>query len=109
MEKEEQIDRKKNHQSMLRAICEDRTDAALEETLQMDKDYLKEKTEANRLIDQIEELGLNRGQWEAVDKALSACNDRGSEYGRAAYRQGFQDAVRLGVELFTEIFSINPG
>lgn len=107
MENKEQMNQEKNRQSMLRSICEARTDKALEEALRKDKEYQKEKIEINNLIDRIEELGLNTNQWAAVDKALSACNDRGSEYGRAAYRLGFQDAVRLGVELFTEIWAIN--
>ena len=85
---------------MLRVICELRTDKALEEMLRTDKDY--QKVEINRLIDRIEELGLHPKQWEVVDKALSACNDRGSEYGRAAYCLGFQDAVMLGTELFSK-------
>lgn len=107
MENKEQINQEKNRQSMLRSICEARTDKALEEALRKNKEYQKEKAETDILIDRIEKLGLNNNQWEAVDKALFACNDRGSEYGRAAYRLGFQDAVRLGIELFTEIWAIN--
>lgn len=107
MGNKEQINREKNRQPMLRTICEARTDKDLEEILQNDKEYQKEKAETDILIDRIEKLGLKPRQWETVDKALSACNDRGSEYGRAAYCLGFQDAVRLGVELFAEIWAVN--
>lgn len=107
MENTEQIYQEKSCQSMLRVICELRTDKALEEMLRTDKDYQNQKVEINRLIDRIEELGLHPKQWEAVDKALSACNDRGSEYERAAYCLGFQDAVRLGTELFSKIWAVD--
>ena len=33
--------------------------------------------------------------WDIIDNALTATNERSSEYGRVAYRQGFMDAIQL--------------
>ena len=107
MEKKEHIDQEKDKKSMLRVICEARVDGALEEELRNDEEYQKEEVNVCRAIDQIGGRGLSRQQWQAVDEALSACNDKGSEYGRAAYCLGFQDAVRFGVELFAKILTID--
>lgn len=92
--KEEQKD------SILNMLFKARLEDALEKTLRKDENYQKISAEIRREIKKIDNIQLNREQWIVVDNALSACNNRSSIYGKAAYYQGFQDAVYLLKEIY---------
>lgn len=82
---------------MLSDFFQNRIDNDLEETLKMIRDI---KTRKIRLkVTKIEELGLNHYQWKIIDSAMSAYTEKGAEYGRVAYFQGFKDALKLLMEL----------
>lgn len=40
-------------------------------------------------------IGLNQNQWNMVDEALSASNEKNYDCGRTAYCCGFKDAMNL--------------
>lgn len=85
--------------SVLKQFIETRIEAVLEEEILRDANYRKINMETRRKIKKIEDMGLSREQWLVVDDALSACNNRSFLYGKTAYYQGFQDAVRLLKEI----------
>jgi len=84
---------------MLCDIFQNRIDNALEETLRNDKRYQKVNNKLGLKVTKIEELGLNHNQWKIIDDTISAYTERGAEYGRVAYFQGFKDALKLLTEL----------
>lgn len=88
----------KTKNSLLHTMYHARVDGALEESLRKDQHYQRVNKEANQKIRKVERLKLNQKQWRIVDIALSASNERSSEYGRVAYQQGFKDAVALLME-----------
>lgn len=86
-------------ESFLEQFFDARINGALEDSLRQDRRYQSARAGARRKVKRLEDMGLSRRQWTAVDQALSACNGSTSEYGRAAYVLGFQDAVDVIVEL----------
>lgn len=44
-------------------------------------------------------MKLTKGQMKAVDRAISAANASGAEYGKVAYNEGFYDGLKLISEL----------
>lgn len=80
-------------------IFQDRIDNALEKTLRNDKRYKKISDQIGLKTAKIDEIGLNHQQWRIVDNTISAYTERGAEYGRVAYFQGFKDALKLLTEL----------
>ena len=84
---------------MLSDTFQNRIDNALEETLKTDKRYQEVNDKISLKVTKIEELSLNDHQWKIIDNAMSAYTERGSEYGRVAYFQGFKDALKLLMEL----------
>lgn len=84
---------------MLSDFFQNRIDNDLEETLKNDKRYQKANDKISLKVTKIEELGLNHYQWKIIDSAMSAYTERGAEYGRVAYFQGFKDALKLLMEL----------
>jgi len=88
-----------DQKSVLEEFLNTRMTAVLEEGISKNTQYQNTGKEINRKIEKINEIKLNRMQWMVVDEALSACNQRSSIYSRAAYRQGFMDAVNLLMEL----------
>ena len=63
--------------------------------LEKDEKYRKVNEMTKQKIKEIDKIELSQGEWKIIDRALSATNERSSEYGRVAYRQGFLDAVKL--------------
>ncbi len=86
--------------NILEQIFEERKFGSLEEALNQNEDYQKARKEYQAQMDQLDRCGLNTEQKKAVDKAVSAANATGSEYGAAAYQMGFHDARKLMLELF---------
>lgn len=84
---------------MLSDTFQNRIDNALEETLKTDKRYQEVNDKISLKVTKIEELSLNDYQWKIIDNAMCAYTERGSEYRRAAYFQGFKDALKLLMEL----------
>lgn len=72
-----------------------RIDNALEEAAEKDEVYQKERREADRKLQEIEQAGLTRKQWQIVDEAFSAHNSQEILYAKAAYSLGFKDGIRL--------------
>ena len=72
-----------------------RADNAIEASIKEDKDYQAINNKAHQKIKELDKLGLNKEEWSLVDRALCASNDRGAEYGRVTYCQGFMDAMKL--------------
>ncbi len=85
--------------SVLESFCIHRLNTALEESISKDKGYQKKEDEIHKAILRIDKIGLTQKQWEIVDRALSACNERNAEYGEKAYLQGFRDVVNLIMEV----------
>lgn len=86
--------------SVLQTLIDEGISYALEASLRTDKGYKEARKAADETLDDIDDIGLDKKQWKTVDRAVSAANALGAEYGRAAYEQGFKDSVRLLSELF---------
>lgn len=85
---------------ILESLFNMRISAALENTIKNDTQYQQTTKEIQRKIEVVSGMGLSHEQWLTVDDALSACNKRSGDYGRAAYKQGFVDAINLLTEIF---------
>lgn len=72
-----------------------RTDNAIEAAIKEDKDYQTVNNIVHQQIKELNKLTLTDEAWSLIDKILSASNDRGAEYGRVTYCQGFIDATKL--------------
>ena len=84
---------------LLEIIAAHRTVKDLDELLKRDKLYQEALAEEQSASDIMDSLNLTSEQKKAVDKAVSAANATGSEYGAAAYQMGFHDARKLMLEL----------
>lgn len=86
-----------NHanETLLEGMYKECVEKSLHEILRKDKKYEKVNEETRQKIKDIDKIGLSKDEWEIIDRALSAMNERSAEYGRVAYRQGFLDAVSL--------------
>lgn len=89
------VSKAKGKKSVLEEIAEYRMDTTLEETLRTDKKYQEAAKRISEKVKKIDRNDFSTKQWEVIDEALSACNERSSEYGRVAYKQGLSDAVNL--------------
>lgn len=90
---------RKLQEPVLERLFQNSVDTVLAERLMRDRQYQVSSQAMSRKIRKIEKIKLSRKQWEVVDEAISACNASRSEYGRIAYYQGFEDAVRLLLEI----------
>lgn len=81
--------------TILEGMYKERVERALKEVLEKDEKYCRVNEETNQKIKDIDQIELNKDEWEIIDTALSAVNARSAEYGRVAYQQGFLDAVSL--------------
>lgn len=85
----------KGKKTVLEEIIGYRMDTELEESLRTDKKYQEATERISKKVKKVDRNDFSAKQWQVIDEALSACNERGSEYGRVAYKQGFSDAVNL--------------
>lgn len=67
----------------------------LKDVLEKDEKYRQVNEMIKQRIKEINKLELRQSEWRIIARALSAANERSSEYGRIAYKQGFMDAVNL--------------
>lgn len=81
-----------------------RINHALETTAAIDKSYQEAAKKEDELFNKLNKRKLSRKQKLAVDRVISAANDCGAEYGKMAYRQGFQDAIKLLEELSSLVY-----
>lgn len=91
--------KKEKTECLLNEFFESRIDDALEATLKENNRYQEASREICEKIVTIEQIKLSKEQWRVVDSALSASSNKGAEYGRVAYYQGFKDAVNLLCEI----------
>ncbi|MFR9145035.1 MAG: hypothetical protein ACLVJ4_00205 [Mediterraneibacter sp.] len=83
------------NKTLLEGLYKERVEHALKDVLEKDEKYRQVNEMTKQKIKEIDKIELSQGEWEIIDRALSATNERSSEYGRVAYRQGFLDAVSL--------------
>lgn len=83
---------------ILDELCEERMKGALEARLSCCARYQDSIRDAEEQYEAVMEMLKESVQQEAFDRAISAHNLCGAEYGREAYLQGFQDGVNLLVE-----------
>lgn len=83
------------NETLLEGMYKERVEQVLQEVLRKDKKYQKADQETKQKIKEIDQIEMDKREWEVIDRALSATNARSAEYGRVAYRQGFLDAVSL--------------
>lgn len=79
--------------TVLQQFIRNRLDTALEDALRKDQKYQKSKEKAEEKTDRLTKSTFTSEQWELIDDALEDSNASASEYGRAAYQQGFFDAI----------------
>ena len=92
-----------NRESVLKQIVRNRIDTALEETLRTDKEYQEMNKNFHETMRRVDRNKFSIEQWEIVDEALSACNERSAEYGKMAYQQGVSDVVNLLKDIFVSV------
>lgn len=76
--------KKQLHESgkeILEILYKERMEKSLQEVMKKDKQYQKVNCETRRKIKEIDKTELSKEIWEVVDEALSAMNERSSEYG----------------------------
>ena len=83
------------NKSLLEGLYKERVETIIQETLRKDEKYRKVDEETKQKIKEIDQIELDKKEWEIIDRALSAMNERSAEYGRVVYRQGFLDAVSI--------------
>lgn len=80
-------------------LIENRMADTLDASLKDDANYQSINESADNIIFGLSAIDLSQQQEEAVNYAIEACIASGSAYGRVAYKQGFQDAIKLLQEL----------
>lgn len=85
--------------SLLKEFYEQRIQEGLEASLREDEEYNQAVHIACKKRDKLDNSGLTKKQWQAIDAYLSAFNVLNGEYGRIAYQQGFLDSLHLISEL----------
>lgn len=86
-------------ESLFDILREERMNHALETALRDCVEYQEAEEEAEKRLDALLEKNLSEDQEEAVEECISAYNSSTAEYGRAAYRLGFQDGIRMLLEI----------
>lgn len=85
--------------SLLEILLEERMNGALDHFLMTDTCYQNTCESLRERLRKLDKMKLTKKQFLAVDRVLTAQNFNSSEYGRAAYRQGFQDCLLLMQEI----------
>lgn len=91
--------RKTKKNSLLEILLEERMNKALDSHLLTDICYQNTCKSLDEKLKKLEKIKLTKKQFLAVDRVLTAQNFNSSEYGRAAYRQGFKDCLILLQEI----------
>lgn len=89
---------RKNDTSFLEDFLEKRMQEALEPSVVSDERYQEALTKQKGSVKQLEECDLNKEQREKVEQVLLTSQTLNTEYGKAAYKQGYMDAYKLLTE-----------
>ncbi len=81
--------------NLLDVLMEERIHKGLEKALNDNELYKSAQKEVDEAINELEKAGFSREQNKVIDKAISAANASGAAYGATAYRQGFNDGIKL--------------
>lgn len=84
---------------LLDILVKERTRDILEESLRNNNLYQTAMSKHDEACEELEAVGLNEEQKEAVDNALSTSNHCMAVYGAAGYRQGLDDGIELVWEI----------
>lgn len=96
MEKEKLID----------ILVDERIHNALENALEENAEFQSAQSEHDKACAELNEAGLSKEQSQITDKAISTANECGAAYGAVAYRQGFNDGIKLAAELKEDFLKI---
>lgn len=88
-----------NEDNLLEILVMTRTVKALDNAVRKSKDYKDTLIKQDKVLDRLDNAGLDEEQKSIVDKAISATNDCGAVYGAIAYRLGLHDGIRLTSEI----------
>ena len=88
-----------NDDNLLEILVMTRTVKALDNAVRKSKDYKDTLKKQDKVLDRLDNAGLDEEQKSIVDKAISADNDCGAVYGAVAYRLGLHDGIRLTSEI----------
>lgn len=94
------MDMKKD--KLLDIFVEERVHGILEEAARDSVEYQAAQREYDKACNELNQAALNERQCDVVNSVLSAANHCGAVYGVIAYRQGFDDGVRLTAEIKEE-------
>lgn len=83
------------NKTFLEGIYKERVEQVLKDVLEKDEKYRQVNEMTKQRIKEINKIELSQSEWKIIDRALSAMNERSSEYGKIVYKQGFMDAVNL--------------
>lgn len=89
-----------NDGNLLDILMEERIHKGLEKVLNDNELYQSALKEVDEAINELEKVGLSRGQNKVLDKAISATNASGAAYGATAYKQGLYDGIKLMSEVY---------
>ncbi len=87
---------------MFEIIAEERMRTAVEKRWYNSEVRKKIEKKSTRLYSYLMKGGLPKEKWLQVDRIMSLYNHMSEEYGRMAYRQGFED----GIELIGEVWGV---
>lgn len=90
---------KMTKENLIDILAEERMYNTLEDKLNTAPYYLEAKKEQRKSSDKLDKMKFTKKQMKAIDRAVSAANASGAEYGKAAYNLGFHDGVKLIFEL----------
>lgn len=84
---------------LLDILVKERMQGILEESLRNCDLYQSAMSEHDKACEELNTIGLNGEQKEAVDNALSTVNHCMAVYGAAGYRLGMDDGIELALEI----------
>ena len=89
----------KKSKRLLDLLVRLRTYKALDRAAEKNRYYRATLKKQDKTYDELQKAGLDKEQKRIVDRALSSLNANGAAYGKAAYRLGLHDGIRLMLEV----------
>lgn len=93
-------------EKLLGILADERIHNALENALEEDVEFQSAQDRHDTACEELENAGLDDEQNRLADQAISTANECGAAYGALAYRQGFNDGVKLIAELKQDCLNI---
>ena len=84
---------------LLDRIASQRMGRDIDRVLRKDREYRDAVKQQDIAFDELKKLGLDKAQRQTIDRAISADNQCGADYGAVAYRLGMKDGIRLMTEI----------